>query len=320
MRHPNLAKRLNLFATRLHSTGTTFNEFLFAGEQFDSDLGLYYNRARYLKVSTGRFWTMDTYAGNPHDPLSLHKYLYTAANPVNHADPSGNDFDLESLSIATTVMTTLAGTSNVLLAGVMSGLFRGLPDAIGFGFFYAPEPYGGGFGSALSAGPIAGLEIVFLPREKMWELEGWGSPLEGTYSLPAPMPEPGEGEEGLFGAWYWNVNGASNFTGIAGLALGGNFYGIEQSGKSTALLFGISNDEDPGLFGLAAYSHEIASGAMSEGGMITAALGCESLITVGSLINYSRSGLATNGLGGLAALVINNVAVGTWINHTWGQP
>ncbi len=59
---------------------------------------------------------------------------------------------------------------------------------------------------------------------------------------------------------------------------------------------------------------------MSKGGMITAALGCESLITVGSLVNYSESGMATNGLGGLAALVINNVAAGTWIDYKWGQP
>ena len=59
------------FGNIVHSTaigippgGTTVtatpNEFLFAGEQFDSDLGLYYNRARYLNVSTGRFWTMET--------------------------------------------------------------------------------------------------------------------------------------------------------------------------------------------------------------------------------------------------------------------
>jgi hypothetical protein len=40
------------FGNLLHSTGSTFNEFLFAGEQFDSDLNLYYNRARYLNVSS----------------------------------------------------------------------------------------------------------------------------------------------------------------------------------------------------------------------------------------------------------------------------
>jgi len=48
------------FGNLLHSIGTTPNNYLFAGEQFDPDLGLYYNRARYLNVSTGRFWSMDS--------------------------------------------------------------------------------------------------------------------------------------------------------------------------------------------------------------------------------------------------------------------
>ena len=77
------------FGNLIHSTGTTFNEFLFAGEQFDSDLGLYYNRARYLNVSTGRFWTMDSYEGNSEDPLSMHKYLYAEVDPVDSIDPTG---------------------------------------------------------------------------------------------------------------------------------------------------------------------------------------------------------------------------------------
>ncbi|HXY25946.1 MAG TPA: hypothetical protein VEI73_14920, partial [Candidatus Acidoferrum sp.] len=41
------------FGNLLHSTGISYNNYLFAGEQFDPDLGLYYNRARYLNVSTG---------------------------------------------------------------------------------------------------------------------------------------------------------------------------------------------------------------------------------------------------------------------------
>ena len=46
------------FGNLIHSTGTTLNNYyLFAGEQFDPDLNLYYNRARYLNVSTGRFWS-----------------------------------------------------------------------------------------------------------------------------------------------------------------------------------------------------------------------------------------------------------------------
>jgi RHS repeat-associated protein len=72
-------------------TGSTPNDYLHAGQQWDSDLGLYYNRARYLNPNTGRFWTMDTYEGSQDDPLSLHKYLYCSANSVNGIDPSGHD-------------------------------------------------------------------------------------------------------------------------------------------------------------------------------------------------------------------------------------
>jgi len=47
------------FGNLIHQTGSTPNNYLFAGEQFDPDLGLYYNRARYLNVTTARFWAMD---------------------------------------------------------------------------------------------------------------------------------------------------------------------------------------------------------------------------------------------------------------------
>jgi hypothetical protein len=46
-------------------------------------------RARWLKVDTGRFMTMDPFAGNKTDAPSLHKYVYAADNPVNKIDPSG---------------------------------------------------------------------------------------------------------------------------------------------------------------------------------------------------------------------------------------
>ncbi len=39
------------FGNKLNSTGSTPNEFLYRGEQFDSDLTLYYLRARYYNPS-----------------------------------------------------------------------------------------------------------------------------------------------------------------------------------------------------------------------------------------------------------------------------
>ncbi len=41
------------FGNLLHSTGTTPNNYVFADEQFDPNLNLYYNRARYLATTTG---------------------------------------------------------------------------------------------------------------------------------------------------------------------------------------------------------------------------------------------------------------------------
>ncbi|HEV2706799.1 MAG TPA: RHS repeat-associated core domain-containing protein [Pyrinomonadaceae bacterium] len=77
------------FGALINRTGTTPNEYLFAGERFDPETGLYYLRARYMNASTGRFWTMDWYEGRALEPLSLHKYLYAHADPVNNLDPTG---------------------------------------------------------------------------------------------------------------------------------------------------------------------------------------------------------------------------------------
>jgi len=93
----------------------TPNNYLYAGQQFDPNFGLYYNRARYLNPDTGRFWTMDTFAGNNEDPLSLHKYLYCQGNPVNRIDPSGHD-GIE-LAIDFGMMGILASMPNLINIG-----------------------------------------------------------------------------------------------------------------------------------------------------------------------------------------------------------
>jgi RHS repeat-associated protein len=64
-------------------------EFLYSGEQFDSKIGQQYLRQRYYDPATGRFNRLDPFFGNVSDPQSLHKYLYTHADPMNGIDPSG---------------------------------------------------------------------------------------------------------------------------------------------------------------------------------------------------------------------------------------
>ena len=80
------------------------NKYLFAGEQYDSNLSDYYLRARYYDTSSGRFTRRDTYEGSLDDPLTLHKYIYANANPVSFIDPTGlsafSDYNSSSLTVA----------------------------------------------------------------------------------------------------------------------------------------------------------------------------------------------------------------------------
>src|SRR5580700_3871512 len=61
----------------------------YRGEQYDSDLGLYYLRARYYNPLTGRFMSRDPDNHDVTNPNALHKYLYANGDPINALDPSG---------------------------------------------------------------------------------------------------------------------------------------------------------------------------------------------------------------------------------------
>jgi RHS repeat-associated protein len=111
------------FGSLLNQTGSTENDYLFTGEQYDSGLDNYYLRARYYDQNVGRFTQMDTWMGNNQDPVTLHKYLYANVDPVNNIDPSGN-FSLSSIStginiagilntIATPPVSTISTQSSV---------------------------------------------------------------------------------------------------------------------------------------------------------------------------------------------------------------
>lgn len=85
------------FGNLTFNSGTAANAYRYAGEQYDPDLGLYYNRARYVNTDSGRFWSMDGFEGMLEEPASLHKYLYAHANPVMFNDLSGNAISIVQL-------------------------------------------------------------------------------------------------------------------------------------------------------------------------------------------------------------------------------
>ena len=74
------------FGNSFTKSGTTPNSYLYRGEQFDSDLGPYYLRARYYNPTTGRFLSEDPlgFAGS-----GPNLYAYAFDSPHNYIDPFG---------------------------------------------------------------------------------------------------------------------------------------------------------------------------------------------------------------------------------------
>jgi RHS repeat-associated protein len=121
------------FGSVLNQTGSTENDYLFTGEQYDSGLDNYYLRARYYDQNVGRFTQMDTWMGNNSDPVTLHKYLYANANPVNYTDPTGN-FSLVSFEAANTIRGILAETTVQVGFSILDSAFSDGGEASGPNF------------------------------------------------------------------------------------------------------------------------------------------------------------------------------------------
>jgi RHS repeat-associated protein len=70
------------FGNTVAQTGTTFNQFLYRGEQFDSTLGNYYLRARYYRPQFARFITVDPLDGTTLMPAAANAYAYANADSL----------------------------------------------------------------------------------------------------------------------------------------------------------------------------------------------------------------------------------------------
>jgi RHS repeat-associated protein len=95
--------QFDAFGNQIASTGTTPNNYLFSGEQYDSSTNLLYLRARYYRMPTGRFLTRDPVEGKKCCGLSWNAYMYVKDNPANAIDPTGKDDLVETELFSTEV-------------------------------------------------------------------------------------------------------------------------------------------------------------------------------------------------------------------------
>jgi RHS repeat-associated protein len=84
-----LAKSYTPYGETRSSAGSGTSPFAFTGEQVDSYIKLIYLRSRMYSPETGRFTSRDSWQGDYNRPLSLNRWNYVEANPVNYSDPNG---------------------------------------------------------------------------------------------------------------------------------------------------------------------------------------------------------------------------------------
>lgn len=71
---------------------TISNMYLFAGYVWDSEISQYHCYRRQYDPVLARFTSRDPVAGNYHEPMTLHKYLYCGNDSINRTDPTGENY------------------------------------------------------------------------------------------------------------------------------------------------------------------------------------------------------------------------------------
>ncbi len=125
------------FGVMLASIGITPNAYLYTGEQYDPNVGFYYMRARYYDQAQGRFISTDSEEGNIFDPVSLHRYLYAKADPMDNRDPSGAISMPEMLVVSGLIGLTAGAITYVVTGSVKKAVAVAIVvSIITFGIIY----------------------------------------------------------------------------------------------------------------------------------------------------------------------------------------
>jgi RHS repeat-associated protein len=165
------------------------NEMLYAGEQWDPDLNLYYLRARYYNPFTDRFLSRDPGEGTLTIPATLHKYVYADGDPVNGFDPTGwadeetYPIIISRVALAPAVVEALQFTSAAITCAL---IYEGTDT---FSQVVA------GYGNVIRVSPC-----LVIPRPKRWGPPTPFPPITLPISTPGtpsfgPPPPCGPGED-----------------------------------------------------------------------------------------------------------------------------
>src|SRR5258706_16208148 len=73
-----------------YTSGTTATTFLFTGQRFQSEIGLYDYGARWYDPVLARFQSADSIVPDAGNPQALNRYSYVLNSPLNYTDPSGH--------------------------------------------------------------------------------------------------------------------------------------------------------------------------------------------------------------------------------------
>ena len=87
--NPTDSYNYEAFGNMLQRSGTTNNNYLYVGEQFDPYLEMNYFRARYYDPKNGLFNSMDPIKPCSCCPKINNDYAYANQNPINYLDYSG---------------------------------------------------------------------------------------------------------------------------------------------------------------------------------------------------------------------------------------
>lgn len=86
------------------------NQFAYTGREYDTEISMYYYRARYFDPTIGRFLQQDPDPGKVEKPISfVNKYIYADNSPIMMRDPSGRS------SIWGWVMAAMAPITSLIL-------------------------------------------------------------------------------------------------------------------------------------------------------------------------------------------------------------